>query len=101
MRVIKLDGKLLEAIGKDISSFVGKIIDISEASDVFSSSLDVEWASSFGVTRKDLSVQVAENRIRELSSKANVQVICFFKEHVEKETELLEQLLPSRILLVK
>ena len=101
MIVIKLADKLLEAIEEDISPFVGKIIDISEASDVFSSHLDVEWVSFFGLTRKDLSVQVAENRIRELSLRANIQVVCFFKEQVEKETELLEQLLPSRIILVK
>ena len=101
MLTIKLDEKLLEDIGKDASSFVGKIIDISEVSDVFSSSLNIELASSFGVTRKDLSIQVAENRIRELASSANIQVVCFFKEQVEKETKLLERLLPNRIILFK
>ncbi len=95
MLTIKLDEKLLDDIGKDVSSFLGKIIDISEVSDVFSSSLDIEWASSFGVTRKDLSIQVVENRIREISSSANIQVVCFFKEQVEGKTELLERLLPK------
>lgn len=101
MLSLKLDEKLLEDIGKDISSFVGKIIDISQVSDTFSSHLDIKWASSFGITRKDLSIQVAENRIRQLSSNANIQVVCFFKEQVEKETALIEQLLPSRIILFK
>ena len=80
---------------------MGKIIDISQVSDKFSSHLDIAWASSFGITRKDLSIQVAENRIRQLSSGTNIQVFCFFKEQVEKETALIEQLLPGRIILFK
>lgn len=101
MITIKLDEKLLKDIEKDVSLFVDKIIDISGVSDVFSSSLNTELASSFGVTKRDLSIQVVENRIREISSNANIEVVCFFKEQVEKKTDLLEQLLPGRIIILK
>ena len=101
LTIIKLDGQLLEDIGTDASSFIGKIIDISEAPESLSSCLNIEWASSFGVTKQDLSTQVAENRIREISSRANIQVVCFFKEQVEKETVLLDQLRIGRLVLLK
>ena len=80
---------------------MGKIIDISEASDALSSHLDVAFAKSVSVTQNEMSVQVAENRIRELAAKANLEVICLVRQQVENEPELLTQLCSNRIVLFK
>lgn len=77
--MLVLDKNLMEEMGKDIDSFIGKSIDISKSPDLLSSGLDIEYAKSCGVTPRELSIQVAENRIKELSSKANIQVVCFDK----------------------
>lgn len=98
---IRLDEEVLEKIKKNTSSFIGSVIDISGVSDTFASHLDVEWANSLGVTKQDLAIQVVENRIRKFSTGAGIQVICFFKEQVEKETALVEQLRQGRIILLK
>lgn len=102
MLTIKLDDKLFLEIEKNISLFVGKMIDISEVSDALSSHLDVEWAKSVGVTQNEMSVQVAENHIRDLAAKANIEVVCLVRQQVENEPELIAQLCSSnRIMLFK
>jgi len=101
MSNLKLDETLLLEIEKDIKSFVGTVIDISTAPEILSSHLDANYASSRGVTSQELSIQVAENRIRKVASRAKVEVICLFSEQVEKDTKLLEQLRINRIILLK
>lgn len=101
MLTTKLNKELLEEMGREITSFVGKIIDISGAPEALSSHLDVAWASSVGVTQKEMSVQVAEDRIHELAAKANIRVVCLAKQQVENDSELLAQLSPKWIVLLK
>jgi hypothetical protein len=98
---MKLDKKLMEKMEKDIGSFAGKIVDVSECPDTFSAHFDIDWAASQGVLRHELSVQVVENRIREVASNANLQVFSFVKDQVEKAPGFLEQLRPGRIILLK
>ena len=99
--VFELDETLVGKLKEDISNFVNQVIDISEASPAFSSHLNAEIANLFGVTQKELSVQVVEDHILELASKVNIEVVCLVKEQVEKETKLIEELRVGRIILLK
>lgn len=101
MLPMKLDEKLLEDIEKDIRSYVGKTIDISDAPVELSSHLDVEWASSQGVTQHEMSVQVAEDRIRAQAAKDNVEVVSFVRQQVENEPDLIKQLRTKYVILFK
>jgi hypothetical protein len=99
--VFELDEELLGELEKDISIFVNKIIDLSQASLALSSHLNAEIANRFGVTQKELSIQVAEDHIRELALKADIEVICLFKDQVQKANNLINELRVKRIILLK
>lgn len=98
---MKIDEKLIKEMEKDIIPFVGKVVDISECSDAFSAHLDIDWAVVQGVTRHELSVQVVENRVRELASRADLQVFGFVKGQVEQAADFLEKFRLGRIILLK
>ena len=57
---LKLNEKLFQEIGNDLSSFVGKIIDISTVPDLLLSHLDVHWANDLEVARRQFSIQTAK-----------------------------------------
>lgn len=99
--VFELDEKLLGELDKDISSFLNRVIDISHTPPTVASHLNIELAGRFGVTQKELVVQLIENHIRELASKANIEVACFVKEQIEKDHVVLNQLCVGRIILLK
>lgn len=99
--VFEFDEKLLGDLENDINSFVNKIIDISKVPLKFSSHLNIELAKRFGVTKRELSVQVVEDYIRKLAFKAKIEVFCFSKDQIEKESELIEKFRVGRIILLK
>jgi len=104
MLTTKLSKKVLGKLEKNISTFVGKIVDISTAPSTLSTHLDIKLAKHFGVTQKQLSVQIAEDFIRKLASTSSIQVICIWKEQVKKNTDfnnLIESLRAGRIILLK
>ncbi len=101
MANLKLDENLLKEIEKDPHFFVGKIIDISEAPDSLSSHLNAPLASSFGVTKKEMSVQVAENLISEIAKKAKIEVVCLFKDQITDKPRFVEQMKEDRIVLLE
>ncbi|MBM4301036.1 MAG: hypothetical protein FJ121_05830 [Deltaproteobacteria bacterium] len=99
--IFELDAKLLGEFEKDASSFLDRVIDISNAPPKVASKLNIQLAGILGVTQKELAVQLIENHIRDLSSEANIEVICLVKEQVQKEPELIDKLRPGRIILLK
>lgn len=99
--VFELNGKLLGDIEKDISKILNGVIDISNVPSTIASPLNLELAKRFGVTPKELSIQLIENHIRELALKANIDVVCIVKEQIEKEPEIINKLRVGRIILLK
>lgn len=99
--VFELNQKLLRELGENIGSFLGRVIDISNASPNIASHLDIQYAFLRGVTQKELAIQLIEEHIRDLASKANIEVICLVKEQVQNEPELINKLQPDRIILLK
>lgn len=99
--VFELDEKLLGELEKDISSFLDRVIDISNAPPKVASQLNIQLAGLFGVTQKELAVQLIENHIRKLASKANIELACFVKEQFSKEPDVINKLRIGRIILLK
>jgi len=99
--IFELDEKLLGELTKDISSFLNKVIDISDAPLTVASHLNIELADRLGVTQKELAIQLIENNIRELASKVNIEVVGLVKEQIEKEPDLINELSGGRIILLK
>ena len=88
-------------IVKDIITFLDKVIDISDTPPEIAPQLNIQLDSLFGITEKELAVQLIENHIRDLALKANIEVICLHKEQVQNEPELIEKVQPGRIILLK
>lgn len=87
---------------KNIGSFVGKTIDISDASLSISTHLDIQWAKkNYNVTQKQLSIQLAEKHIFEIAKKANITVICLEKDVFENVPELFKESRATVIILLK
>jgi predicted solute-binding protein len=99
--VFELNEKLLGDIEKDISKFLNGVIDISNVPSTVASHLNLEIAKRFGVTPKELSIQLIENHFRELALKANIDVVCVVKEQIEKEPDIINKLRVGRIILLK
>ncbi|MGD0661628.1 MAG: hypothetical protein ABSD38_26495 [Syntrophorhabdales bacterium] len=101
MADFKLDAALLERLERAISSFVGTVIDISQALPEFSSVLNVGLAEKLGVGQQQLSVQAVEEYIREIAHKADIEVACLIKDEVGHDTNLIDKVRIGRIVLLK
>jgi len=93
---------LLNDLKEDVHCFSGKSIDISKAPTSLSTHLNASFSKSFGVTKKQMAVQLAEGAITEIATKAKIKVVCFIKDQVRNEPKIIEQFLSLKwIVLLK
>jgi hypothetical protein len=99
--IFELDDKLLGELEQDISTFLGRVIDISNTPPEVASQLDIQFAGLFGITQEELAVELIEKYVRELAFKANIEVACFVKEQFSENPDVINKLRVGRIILLK
>jgi len=99
--VFELDDKLLGELEQDISTCLDRVIDISNTPSEVASQLDIQFAGLFGITQKELAVELIEKHVRELALKANIEVACFVKEQFSENPDIINKLRVGRIILLK
>lgn len=77
MEVLQISEDLLLEIEQDPAKYQGRIIDLSSSPSEIIMHLDSVYAAHRGVTRKQLAIQVAENRIRDATRVKNIKTVCF------------------------
>lgn len=101
MLLLNFDLDLYKKFQENPASFVGSIIDISTAPDMFSSCFNTELAASHCVTPEELSNQALEHNLQKIAIGAGLRFVSLFKEQVASDSELLDSLRDNRILVLK
>jgi hypothetical protein len=101
MPLLTFDLDLYKDFQKNPTNFVGSVIDISTAPDIFSGCFNTELAASYGVTSEELSNQALELNLHKIAHNAGLKFVSLFKEHVVSDSALLDSLREDRILVLK
>lgn len=98
--LIEVDIELLSNIEKDISSFLGDILNVSSISTEIADDLNFDLSDQMNVSRSELAVQVAENKIRK-AAHGILGVVSLPHEIISTEKALIDNLTRKYIIVLR
>lgn len=101
MSLLTFDLVLYEKFKDNPASFIGNIIDISAAPDMFSSCFNTEIAASHDISPEKLSSFALEHNLQKFTINAGLKFTSLIKEQVISDSKLLDSLSASGILVLK